>query len=231
MLDAVCVKYTGRNLEDVLTDGLPDINLESVVINESQRIILIGFAIESALERMIGWLSDNFNISINAVVLNYIKTKNGEELLTRTSVISEEVEQEKVSRRKFRIPRSDKPGEYEDAELRSKLKTYLSLDMYSSRRIRDVLLPVCLKHEVVTREDLLQEFVNFGEAESVNQAGYFMSLISQQIGMEKNDFLRQVISYGYPNYAWEKDNYSIPKIYRDLVKDVLNELKQETHAS
>jgi hypothetical protein len=27
--------------------------------------------------------------------------------------------------------------------------------------------------------------------------------------MAKNDFLRQVIGYEYPNYPWEKDNYSI----------------------
>ena len=29
------------------------------------------------------------------------------------------------------------------------------------------------------------------------------------MGMEKNDFLRQVIGYEYPTNEWEKDNYFI----------------------
>ena len=79
----------------------------------------------------------------------------------------------------------------------------------------------------MTREELKQEFVNYGEAESVRQAGYFLSLISQQVGMEKNDFLRQVINYDYPNNPWEKDNYRIKDECRDLVTEVLKELKQQ----
>lgn len=51
--------------------------------------------------------------------------------------------------------------------------------------------------------------------------GYVLSLISGQIGMQKNDFLRQVIDYGYPNYPWEKDNYSIRLAYQPLIKEIL----------
>jgi hypothetical protein len=52
-------------------------------------------------------------------------------------------------------------------------------------------------------------------------AGYFMSLISLQIGMKKNDFLRQVISYEYPNYPWEKDNYAIRQGYKELIEELI----------
>lgn len=153
------------------------------------------------------------------------KTRGGEELLTRTSVISEEVEQRRVRKRKLQT--SDEPGDYDRDELRTLLKKYLSRDMYSARRIRDVVLPVCLERGQVTRDELRQEFVNYGEAESIRLAGHFLSLISQQIGMEKNDFLRQVIGYDYPNYAWEKDNYHIRPEYKGLVAEVLGELQQE----
>ena len=51
-----------------------------------------------------------------------------------------------------------------------------------------------------------------------------MSLISSQVGHQRNDFLRQVIEYGYPNYQWEKDNYQIREGYRELVSEVLAEL-------
>jgi hypothetical protein len=227
-IGALCLKYTQKSLEDVLSESFPDINLEGMNLNETQRVILVGFSIESALERMIGWLSDNYSVNINAVVLNYVKTKNGEELLTRTSVISEEIEQERVRRRKFQIPMSDEPGEYDDVQLRELLRRYLSQDLYSSRRMRTILLPVCLQRDKVTRDQLKQEFVNCGEAESVRQAGYFLSLISQQVGMEKNDFLRQIVGYGYPNNPWEKDNYRVKDEYRDLVAEVLEEFEQRS---
>ena len=226
-ISGVCIKYTQQSLEDVLNDRFPDINLESINVNETQRIILVGFSIESSLERMIEWLSDKYNVNINAVVLNYVKTRSGEELLTRTSIISEEVEQERIRKRKFQIPMSDKPGEYDDIQLKALLRKYLAQDLYSARRTRDVLLPVCLEQQDgVTREKLKEEFVNRGEAESVRRAGYFLSLISQQVGMEKNDFLRQIIGYEYPNNPWEKDNYRIRDEYQGLVAEVLSELEK-----
>ena len=95
-------------------------------------------------------------------------------------------------------------------------------DLYSARRIRDVLLPVCLESSPATRERLREEFVKRGAAESVTQAGQFLSLVSQQIGMAKNHFLRQVLGYEYPNYAWEKDNYYIRQDYDELVAEVLS---------
>lgn len=221
-ISEICTKHTGRSLDEIISEGFPDTNFENVNFNETQRIVLVGFAIEPSLERMINWLSDSYGVNINAVLLKYTKTHKGDELLTRTSIISEEVEQERISRKKFHIPMSDEPGSYDDVELGKMLTRYLSQDMYSAKRIRKVLLPVCLKSGKVTREQLKDEFVTYGEAESVRDAGYFLSLISQQIGMAKNDFLRQVIGYEYPNNPWEKDNYIIRENYEALVREVLS---------
>ena len=74
---------------------------------------------------------------------------------------------------------------------------------------------------VVTRNELKEEFVNRGVFRDPAKVGYVLSLISVQIGMAKNDFLRQVIGYDYPNYRWEKDNYCVRDEYRDLVAEVL----------
>lgn len=41
---------------------------------------------------MVEWLSDSYGVNVNAVVLSYVKTKGGEELLIKTSIISEEIE-------------------------------------------------------------------------------------------------------------------------------------------
>jgi hypothetical protein len=224
-LSEICTQYTGKNLEEQLIENFPDINLENTDINEVQRIFLVGFGVDGSLERMVNWLSSNYGVSINAILLKYIKTSGGDELLTRTSVISEVVEQIRTEKKKkFEIPMTDEPGDYLPDELAKRLKQYLSQSLWSAQRMKKVLFPVLLRDGKVSREQLKDELVNFGEAENTRDAGYFLSLISSQIGMAKNDFLRQVIGYSYPDYPWLKDLYFIKEEYTDLVKQVIGEL-------
>jgi hypothetical protein len=218
----VCSQYCSQSLDDALTERFPDLDLKNFSVNEKQRIILVGCSIEASLERMIDWLSTGFDVSVNAIILNYVKTSSGDELITRTAMISEEVESKRAkSGKKFEMPMSDEPGTYDIETLKLKLQEYLSRDMYSAKRIRDVLLPACLNQDVISRDELKNAFVAFDETTDVSKTGYFISLISVQVGMAKNDFLRQVIGYEYPNYSWEKDNYRIRQEYRDLVDEVL----------
>jgi hypothetical protein len=226
-ISEVCSRFTGKSLEDTLTEAYPEETLDNINVNESQKILLVGFSIETSLERMITWLSETFSVGINAIVLHYVVTSSGDELLARTSLISEDVVEQRVQQRKFSIPMSDEPGEYELDELRSLLVRYLSQPMVSARRIESVLLPACLKYGKVQRELLKEELVRLGEAEDMTNAGYALTSISSQIGMEKNDFLRQVIGYEYPNYPWEKDHYYIRDDHHNLVRSILEELAVE----
>lgn len=224
-ISEICVNYSGKSLEELINEKFTDVNLESLNINETQRIVLVGFSISSSLERMINWLSDVYNMNINAIIMNYIKTKSGDELLTKTSIISEEVEKEKLKKKKYTIPMSDDPGSYSNDKLKDLLKKYLTQDLYSAQRIRNVFLPACLKYESLTRDKIKEVFVKEGKANNVGDAGTFLSSISGQIGMTKNDFLRQIITYDYPNYRWEKDNYKIREDYKEFVREILEELK------
>jgi hypothetical protein len=200
--------YKNKTLEDLFGDVFPEVDVETLNVNNAQRIILVGFSVESSLERMIEWLSDGFGVNINAVVLNYIKTRNGDELLAKTSIISEEIEKERVQKKKkFQIPMSDDPGEYDSDTLKKLLKQYLSRPAITNQRIRDVLIPVLLNQKTVTREQLKQELVKHDPNIEVSRAGYYLTTMSTQLGMKKNDFIRQVISYEYPTYKWEKDNF------------------------
>lgn len=225
-LSEVCSRHTGQSLEDLIAETFEEVELEELTINVIQRILLVGFGIEESLNRMIDWLSSKFDISINAIILQYVKTSSGNELLSRTVIIPEEVEKAKATKKKFSIPMSDTPGEYEIEKLKELLINYLNNKLYSAKRIRDIILPALLNNEVMTREQLKKELVKSGEAENESQAGYFLSLISGQLGHEWKDYLRQIISYNYPNYSWEKDNFSIRSEYRDLVKEILTEISQ-----
>ncbi|MBM3151598.1 MAG: DUF91 domain-containing protein [Chloroflexi bacterium] len=223
-ISEICTQYTGKSLDEQLTEGFPDIDLETVDINDVQRIFLVGFGIEDSLERMVNWLSSNYDVSINAILLKYIKTSSGDELLTRTAIISEAVELLRTEKKKkFQIPMSDEPGNYSTEVLVERLKNYLSQSLWSAQRMRKVLFPVLLHEGKVNREQLKSELVKSGEADNSRDAGYFLSLISGQIGMAKNDFIRQVIGYEpHPDYPWIKESYFIRSEYKELVKELMD---------
>lgn len=220
-LNEICLSFSGNSLEDYITDHFENIELDDLVINKAQRLLLVGFSIDEALSRMIEWLSSKYDVGINAIILNYVKTSSGNELLSRTVIIPEEIEKEKTNKKKFTIPMSDEPGNYEPEKLKELLKTYFNNKQWSSKRLKNILLPVLLKKDKITREQLKKEFVRVGEATDENKAGYFIALISNQLGQTKKDFLRQIIHYEYPKYHWEKDNFSIRPEYKELVKEIL----------
>jgi hypothetical protein len=227
-LREVCSEHSKKTLEDVFNEAFPDVDLESVNLNSTQRVVLVGFSIEASLERMIEWLSDTYSVNVNAIVLSYIKTKGGEELLTKTSIISEEMEQERSRKqKKFEIPMSDDAGTYDPHQLKQLLVDYLGRERVTNKRMRDILLPACLREKVLTRDELEKEFVVFDPGYDKSKVGYYLSLLSAQLGRKKNDFLRQVVAYEYPRHHWEKDNFSVREQYRDLVREVLEELKGE----
>ena len=175
---------------------------------------------------MIEWLSSTYGVSVNAVILNYIKTKSGDELIARTMIIPEEIDRERVGRRQIQISMSDEPGNYEPDELEMLLRSYLTENRVTPRRIREIVLPLCLKHEVVTRDMIKDELIRRGEATDEGKAGIILTTISREIGIKQRDYLRQVIAYDRPN-PWEKDNYRLVEEYRSLVSQVLSTLGTE----
>lgn len=225
-LNEICSRNKKKNLEEYLTECFDDIDIENIIINGSQRIFLVGFGIDSSLERMINWLSQSYGVNINAVILKYVRTESGAEFLARVAIISEELERSRAEKsRRFKIEQSDVPGNYPEEELKRKLIQYLTSNLWSAIRLRKVVIPVLLKKGKATRDELKEELFKMGMADSVNQAGYFMALISQQISLAKNDFLRQVIGFECnPSMPIAKETYFIKEDYRKLLEDVLREL-------
>jgi hypothetical protein len=223
-LSEICMSYTGNTLEEHISANFEDIQIDDLTINQTQRLLLVGFSIEEPLNRMIEWLSSNFDMSINAIILNYVKTSTGTELLSRTVTIPEEIAKEKTIKKKFKIEMSDEPGNYETEKLFELLKGYFIRANYSSNRMKNVLLPALLTKKQISRNQLKKEFVKTGEAPDESQAGYFIALISNQLGQAKKDFLRQIISYEYPDNHWTKDNFKIREGYVEMVEKLINDL-------
>ncbi len=220
-LSEVCMQYNGQTLYDYASENFVGVEVEDISFNKAQRLLLVGFLIEESLTRMIEWLSVNYDIGINAIILKYAQTSSGNEMLSKTAIISEEVEKAKINKKRFTIPMSDDPGNYAEDELQDLLSKYLGGNLWSAKRLKNIMLPLLLKKGKITREDLKKEFVRVGEAKDETQAGQFISLISNQLGQKAKDYLRQVISYEYPNYEWEKDNFKLNESYKQLIEEIL----------
>jgi len=225
-LNDICKEYYEGEpeLADLFAEQFELRETETVFFNEKQRILLVGCSITEPLERMIEWLSVNYDVSINAILFRYIKTQSGEELIAKTTIIPEEVDQERSrSRRTTRI--SDEPGNYDEDELEKLLTDYFSQDdLKTPGRIRTILLPLCLEHEIVDREMIKRKLLNEDEEiQDIVQANGALSNISRAIGFENNDFLRQIIGYDKID-GMIKDNYRVPNEYKELVKKIIHSL-------
>ncbi len=97
-ISEVCFRFSGKSIDEQYSEYFE--SNDDFIINNSQRLLLVGFGVEESLNRMIEWLSQNFDVSINAIILNYVITSSGNELLSRTVIIPEEVEKERSSKRK-----------------------------------------------------------------------------------------------------------------------------------
>lgn len=120
--------FTSGTFIDAFSEAFPDADLESVSLNSSQRIVLVGFSIEASLERMITWLSDSYGVNINATVISYVKTKGNEELLMKTSIIPEEIEQDLAGKKKLPPLTHDEFMKKCAPELRSFFQELMDLD-------------------------------------------------------------------------------------------------------
>ena len=75
-LSEICADYTKKTFEETFAEAFPEADMENLNINSTQRIVLVGFAIEASRERMIAWLSNSYGVNLNAIVLSYVKTND-----------------------------------------------------------------------------------------------------------------------------------------------------------
>jgi hypothetical protein len=218
-----CYKFSSMPLEDYLNENFEEIELEDLKVNENQRLLLVGFSIDEPLERMIEWLSNNYGVGVNAVILKYIQTRSGDEFVARTMIIPEELEKERIRKTGNKIEISDEPGHYEIEELKNLLKRYLAENRKTTQRIKNILLPLCLDKQVVTREMIKKELVKKENVSDEGKAGLILATISREIGIASRDYLRQIIEYEKPN-PWEKENYRLKIEYRSLIKELLEKI-------
>lgn len=223
-LNSECRGFRDQPLEEVLAGDFADVDVGELKLNGVQRVLLVGTGTDEALERMVKWLSDGFGVPVNAVLFRYIRTQAGEELLAATRVIPEELERERARRRSWSLELSDEPGAYEEETLVDLLRRYFSQTNETPRRIRQVLLPLCLENDEVPRDLVRQRLIDHGETDNWGTAGRIASTLSRELALMKNDFLRQVIRYDRAAPSGERDRFRIADEWRNTVTRLLEQL-------
>jgi hypothetical protein len=223
-LDEVCRKFRGKSLAEYLSAAPGFEEIDEVPSPEDIRILLVGFSVDEATARMVNWLSTKFRIPINALVLKYLKTTGGDEILARTMIIAEEVTQ----RPRKRITSETIPN-YSPEQLQARLEAYLSSGQRVPNIIAQVLLPLALNESSVTRDSVLKELVKRKDSPDLRSAGLSFSSVSTTLSAVKYDFLRQVLGYDV-EYGYQKTNFRIREGYTDLVRQVVEALENSRPA-
>ncbi len=227
-MDEVCKKWKPQvgTLMDLMANESFAFDDDSLTINQDQRLLLVGFTWDEALQRMIEWLSGRFGIQVNALLLRYVRTSSGDECLARTVMVPDSlVEDRSKQRRRFQY--SDEPGDYEENVLHKRLAEYLSSTSGVPLYIREILLPLCLRvaPAPVERDTIKKEMVKQGLAKDETQAGRKLTTISRVLSFRYYDFLRQVILYEKTS-GWQKDNYRLAPKCKEVVRSVLGQVQR-----
>jgi len=139
-------------------------------------------------------------------------------------IIPEDIEKERSPKRSIRFkPPSDEPGTYEKDKLEELLRKYLKKEGIAPKHIKNILLSLCLKNPIVSRDMLKEELIKMNEASEEGKAGIIVAVISKEIGIADRDYLRQIIRYEKPN-PWKKENYRLVEKYKGMVEKILKEL-------
>ncbi len=74
------------------------------VLNDSHSMLIVGSQIDSASERIISYLSDNYGVDINAATFQYFRNENGQEFLARTFLVEPSQVEDRARRSSKRKP-------------------------------------------------------------------------------------------------------------------------------
>ncbi len=229
-------EYLGTNEDEAETkieEFIDAENFES--LNERQRIILVAKEFHSDVVSSVLWLRD-YGIDVSCVKLTPYSDGNGnlfivpnkiiplpeaEDYLVKKEKKQKEVRQSKIS--SFSLEKSD----YDDDTLKKELKSSLLRRSDLTPRVIEFLKIILTENKKFDREELKEKLFERNIGSDVGQAGRYLSNISQFLTKKSNPHFRQIISFETGGSTGEvKNNYYVLENYRELLKSVLDEIRE-----
>jgi hypothetical protein len=190
------------------------------VLNESHSILIVANEIDEASERIINYLSSNFDVAINAVTFQYFQDE-GREYIARVFLI----EQDQIVVKNPAKPRVIPPkGNFDIPELKERLIGTLNQKSKLHPKLICFLKLLLSEDRVFRREDIRQEFLKNGISANEHQAAIHLTNVSGFITNPSNSHLQQIIEFRWIG-GQMKDEYRIDPKYRELVSSLMNDLK------
>jgi len=230
-------EYLGTNEDEAETKIEEFIDAENFEnLNEKQRIILVSKEFHSDVVSSVLWLRD-YGIDVSCVKLTPYSDGNGslfivpnkiiplpeaEDYLVKKEKKQKEVKQSKMS--SFSLEKSD----YDDDTLKKELKSSLLRQSDLTPRVIEFLKIILTENRKFDREELKEKLFERNIGSDVGHAGRYLSNISQFLTKKSNPHFRQIISFETGGSTGEvKNNYYVLENYRELLKTVLEEIKEE----
>ena len=111
----------GNEVRENLEQYLENRDMDRTDIKEKPQIIIVAPELDNSTENMIDYLSEMYEVPANGVVINYTKTSDSTEILTRTAVVSEQEMEERTTRKK--VTMSDIKQMFENKGIQNELET------------------------------------------------------------------------------------------------------------
>ncbi len=205
-------------------------------LNEKQRIILVAKEFHSDVVSSVLWLRD-YGIDISCVKLTpyideskelfvisnkIIPLPEAEDYLIKKENKQKEVRQSKWST--FSLEKSN----YDNKQLYKELKASLTRPSDLTPRVIAFLEIILEERKKYDREELKIKLNEKHIGSDVGQAGRYLSNISQFLTKKSNPHFRQIITFDFGGGSGEvKNNYYVLDEYRDLLRKVLRDIKEE----
>lgn len=191
------------------------------VLNESLSMLIVATEIDAATERIINYLSSNYDVAINAVTFQYFRDE-GREYIARVFLI--EPEQIEVKIRKYTPHYRPPKGNFDIPILKDKLIETFNKKTKIHPKLICFLKLLLSEDRVFNREAIRKEFQKNKISMDDLQAAKHLNNISGFITNPSNSHLQQIIEFREIGGGM-KDDYRIDPDYRELVTSLINDLK------
>ena len=83
--------FDGKSLKEAFSDKFGEDLPAPESVNQAHRMYIVASSLDSATERIVGYLSETHGVDINAATFSYFKTPEGNELIGRSMLLNEDV--------------------------------------------------------------------------------------------------------------------------------------------
>lgn len=223
-----------EKIEEFIEEDLED-------INQKQRMFIVSKEFHQDVLKASLWLLD-YGIDIKVVKLTPYKYTDDTIFLDSEVLIPTPGVEDYIERKAEKVKKADKSyntpwwslkkGNYSNEELKDRLSQSFRRNSNLTPRLIVFFEILLSENKFFNRSEIKERFYeDYGFGNNIGHAGTLLSNVSQYITKKSNDHLRQILEFEMPygNGGEIKDNYKLVPEYRNLIREVLDELETENN--